>query len=312
MAINQDVGIDTSQYADFGAFFGPAWNKYNSLQGAGGPEQAASQLQSYGDTFKAQFRDMVGRDPSDAEMGTFYNTVVAPVGSFAGGANGSQVDLQNGIQNLLGTQFKQAAMDQTNLELQNQQGEANRLADLFRTQGRQAISDTESNLLNYQNKLFERLRPNLITSLQAQGLLNTGGLNQAVAGAQGDLANDAQRTLMDMNYQNEQGANAIAFGGASAPFQFQQAQTLNRVPQMQQNAQNSMTNMFQQRLNEQNYLQQMNLMAQQNKYQQGMLPSFGRTLGQTFAGGFGQSTGSSLGQWFSPSTASKAATMGAA
>ncbi len=247
----------------------------------------SSKLSQYGDTFANLFQTLVGRAPGEQEFGQFFGQVVPDVLQGAGLSGTSNTELNNLTREFIGNTFQQQAQDVAGQKLQAQQGEANRLADLFRTQGRQAISDTESGLLDYQQKLFERLRPNLITSLQAQGLLNTGGLNQAVAGAQADIGTAAQGALMDARLQNEQQANAIAYGGQAAPYQYQQGNIMNSVPYLQQQAQGGLQNNFQTMMSNLNFQNQMALQNNAARLQQEMQPSFLRTFGQTAASSLG-------------------------
>jgi hypothetical protein len=238
-------------------------------------------------TFKNMFTQLVGRAPDEGELRTMFSQI-APGNAFATSSPDDQNKFRDIVSQFIGDNYQKQAQDVTNQQLQGQQGEANRLADLFRTQGRQAISDTESGLLDYQNRLFEKLRPNLITSLQTQGLLNTGGLNEAMAGAQGDLALASQDSLMNARLQNEQQANAIAYSGAAAPYQFQMGQITNGVPYMQQQAQQSMSNLYQQRLVDQQYQDNLALMNRQQQIQGDSQKSLARIFGENYAASSGQ------------------------
>jgi hypothetical protein len=251
--------------------------------------------------FNNQFRNLVGRDPTPDEANQFYSSVLAPNANLYGDANSQQYQaLGDTVNSFVNNNFQGAIQDTVNKQLTSQQGEANRLADLFRTQGNQSINNVEQGLLDYQSKLFEKLRPQLLTSLQAQGLLNTGGLNEALAGQQGDLARDAANQVADLRYQNEQGANQIAFGGASAPYQFQQQTALGMLPFAQQQAQNSLSNLFQQRFAQQQFGNQLELQRNANAMQQDNQPGLLGRLGQGFTTSFGASAGQNLGSWVGP------------
>jgi hypothetical protein len=270
------------------------WDAFNALQGWENNEHYTGVLGDAYDRFAAQFQQLVGRAPTDQEAGQLFSQVVTP----AIQKNGRAFDLndvadrsRSAIPDLFGTQIEQKATQ----DLQNQQGEANRLGDLFQQQGQGAINNVQQSLLDYQSRLFERIRPNLITSLQSQGLLNTGGMNEALAGQQADLAAEGSRQIADLGYQNEQAANAIRFGGAAAPYEYQKAQILNRVPQMQAQANNSMNQLFQQRFADQQFQNQMALLNRQGQLQQrqnggffqqmggALAPALGAQLGQNFA-----------------------------
>ncbi len=241
-------------------------------------------LGQYGQTFASLFRDLVGRDPVSDESDLFFRQVVAPVGNFAGGNAPGQQELQDRTRSLISNNFQQQAQDQTSLELQKQQSQANDLSQLFRTQGQQTANTLEGQLQDFVQRTFEKIRPNLITSLQSQGLLNSGGLNQAIAGQQGDLARDAQDQLANYKLGVEEQANQIAFGGASAPYEYQRAQTMNRVPYLQQQGQDAITRAFQQRTNEQNYFNQLGLLERQNELANSNRPSFLKQVGGQLIG----------------------------
>jgi hypothetical protein len=263
-------------------------------------------LQSYGARFSSLFENLVGRAPTEEEAGKLYTQLVNPNMKEAGLGGDFDKRFQDYATEFIGSNYRQAAEDTVNQKLQAQQGEASRLADLFRTQGNTAINGVEEGLMSYQQKLFERLRPQLITSLQAQGLLNTGGLNQAIAGQQADLANEAANKVADLRYQNDQQANAIAFGGQQAPYLFEQQNAMNALPQMQASSQNALGMNFQNFTANNNFARQMELLNRQAQIQREQQPSFLRTLGQSTATSLGQN----LGRWVSPSTASNAATAG--
>lgn len=248
-------------------------------------QRSVQRLNTLGDQFSSMFENYVGRAPTQDELNKFYTQ---SAGNIIGSAPGTQIEndavnVRNQVGTFIGDTYQKAANEYAQQQLANQQGQANQLADLFRTQGRQAISDTEAGLLDYQQRLFERLRPNLITSLQSQGLLNTGGLNEALAGAQQDLATSAQGALMDARLNNENQANAIAYGGAAAPYLFQQQQITNQPNFLQQAGADALNRAFQTYTQNLNYQQQLGLAAFQNKLQQSSKPSFLSSLGQGFA-----------------------------
>lgn len=248
------------------------------------PGKAEQELTGYAGTFSKLFRQLVGRDPNVEETGQFYQTVVAPQGSFPGGGFAGMQELQDRTKSFVADNFQRTAEEQALLELQNQQGQANQLSQMFRTQGRQAISDTESRLQDYQTRLFEKLRPQLLTSLQTQGLLNTGGLNEAFAGAAKDLASESSNYLSDAYLQNEQAANAIAFGGASAPYELARQQAMNRVGYMQGQGESALNRAFQTRSQEMDFNNKLRLLQEQNRLQAENQPSFLKQLGGQILG----------------------------
>jgi hypothetical protein len=249
----------------------------------------AQALQGYGDQFASQFRQLVGRDPNNGEVKAFYTQVVKPQGHFQGGS--ALQDLSDRTQSFISRNYQKEAEEQVNNELLQQQTQANSLADLFRTQSAGVESSYQNSLLDFTNKLIERVRPNLMISLQQQGLLNSGGMNQAIAGQQADLARDAGQQVADLKLQNDQQANAIAFGGAAAPYEFQQAQAMNRLPYLQGQGQGALERMFQSRMLDQQF---QNQMALQKDARGGSKGSFWDTFGQSTAGSLGTNLGSAL------------------
>lgn len=259
-----------------------------------------NRLGAVGDEFTNLFTNMVGRAPTQDELNQFFHQSAGQtIANSAGGLGRSETDSQgvrNNVAQYVGDTFQKQAQDTATAQLKGQQDQANSLADLFRTQGNSAINTTQQSLLDYQSKLFDRLRPNLITSLQSQGLLNTGGMDEAIAGVQGDLANNASQYIAQLQLANQQGANQIAFGGASAPYYFQQGQIANQPSQMMAQAQGALgtnNNTFMSNLD---YSHQLGLINAQANAQSSLQPSFLRTLGQSTA----QGLGSNLTQWFGP------------
>lgn len=306
MAFNFRNGETTinNKYADLSGY----QNAFNQVfqhgvsmnsDSEGARQRAGQGLSDMADQFSQQFTNMVGRAPNQDELNSFLGSQAGNI--FVNSANGGQPgtdpnNVRNQIVQYVGDTGQQAAKDYATQQLQAQQGQANDLASLFRTQGQQAISQTENSLLDYQQRLFERLRPNLITSLQSQGLLNTGGFNEAMAGQQADLANQGAKYVADLNLQNEQGANAIAYGGAAAPYQFQQQQIMQQPGQMQQMGMDALNKAFQTSMSNLDFNHQAQLMNLQGQIARNNQPSFLHTLGQSTA----TSLGTNLGGWFGP------------
>lgn len=276
-----------------------AWNP-NDQNVQGFTSQVNQDMQK----FASQFENYVGRAPTQDEVQKFRDQFILPnvAGIRYDAGTGFNSNIATHINEFLGNNFQQAANDTATQKLQGQRAQANSLADLFRNQGNQAISSTESSLLDYQSKLFDRLRPNLITSLKAQGLLDTGGMNEALAGQQGDLANAGSNYIAQLKLQNDQAANNIAFSGASAPYQFQQSQIMNQPGTMMTQGQNAMNQNYDTLTNSLNYGHQLGLIGAQARAQENMRPSFLRTMGQSFANNMGQQGAQAVGQLFKPSS----------
>jgi hypothetical protein len=228
--------------------------------------------------FRDLYKQLVGSDPGDAEYRTFFDQV-APNAGLATHDAGTQQQLRDITSQHVADRYQDRAEQRGLAELQNQQGEAMRLSDLYRNQGRQAISDTESRLMDFQTRLFEKLRPQLMTSLQAQGLLNTGGLNEAFAGQAKDLAAESSNQLSGAYLENEQAANQIAFGGASAPYEYQRQQALSRIPYLQQQAESALGRTQQTNMANLQYQHQLGLLDRQQQLAASNQPSFLKQLG---------------------------------
>lgn len=258
-----------------------------ALEQAGAdPNRIVNELKYRQSLFSDLFRNLVGRDPSDTEAGQMFDSV-APGQGLATHDAYTQSQLRDITGQFINDRFQRQAEEQARLELEGQKVEATRLSDLFRQQGNTTATTLEGQLQDFVQRTFEKVRPNLITSLQAQGLLNTGGLNQALSGSLQDLSSEAQDQVNQYRLGVEDQANQIKFGGEAAPYQFQQAQAMNRLPYLQSMGQSAIDRMFQQRLTDQNFQNQLALQTNAARLQRSMQPSFLRTMGQNFAASFG-------------------------
>jgi hypothetical protein len=253
-------------------------------------DQGSARLGQAVEQFNSLFTQLVGRAPDNNEIDVFNKNILSQNYQVGAHESGTLADLRDPTTQFINDNFQKQAEQQVQQQLQGQQTEATRLAGFAREQGRTAISSVEQDLMNYQQKLFEKLRPNLITSLQTQGLLNTGGLSEAMAGAQKDLADEGSNYLRDQRLQNELAANQIEYGGQAAPYMFQQQQALNQVPWMQQQGMASLDRNFQSRQNELQFGRQLQLMQAQADAQRGSQPNFlkqfgGQLLGNALYGG---------------------------
>lgn len=247
------------------------------------------------DQFYNLFTNYVGRPPTDAEITQFShdNTQGTGVWTPESGLRAvtDPTQIRNALTGYITDTFQQQANQTAQDKLAAQTSQWNDLANQYETQGTSAINDTQQALLDYQSKLFDRLRPNLLTSLKAQGLLDTGGLNEAVAGVQGDLANNASQYIAQLQLQNKQNANSIRFGGASAPLSYAQALATNQPQAFSSNgagALNFNNNTFMSNLDYQHQLGLQNNAARIWADQQ---PSMLSKIGSSFANSFGQNSG---------------------
>lgn len=256
--------------------------------------------------FVSAFTNMVGREPNQNEINRFLQqsagSTIANANSGTGRSEADPTGVSNAIQSFIGNNFTKTAQDYAQDQLKQQQQGWLDLANTARTQGTAAINTTQQSLLDYQSKLFDRLRPNLLTSLKAQGLLDTGGLNEAVAGVQGDLANNASNYIAGLTYQNETNANNIALGGQSAPLSYLQSTTTGQPTFL--NSLGGTASTFQNNtyMDNLNYQHQLGLVGAQAKAQSDLQPSFLRTLGQSFANNMGQQFAQAGGQLIKPSS----------
>lgn len=269
----------------------------NSNMSGGLEPRLASQLQNYGQQFKTFFENYVGRTPTQDEASQFFKQGVQPnlAQITTPGSNISE-NFGDFTKQFIADNYLRAAQDYAAQQLQSQQDEANRLSGVFRNQGRQAISDTEARLKEYQTGLFEKLRPQLLTSLQAQGLLNTGGLNEAFGGAAKALANETSNYLTDANLQNEMAANQIAFSGASAPYEFARNAIISRPDFLQTQGQAALNRNHNNFLKSLDFRNQIALQNNAARLQADMQPGLLGRLGQNFVSSFGQSAGGASGE----------------
>lgn len=280
-----------------------SWNKIRQQTGRWNnqaDEETANTLTQYGDQFASLFKNYVGRDPDGTEVDQFFKTVVAPKGEYA-----DQQALRDRTASFVGDTFQVAAEDKVKEELKAQESQAGELSNIFRAQGQETVNKYQSSLMDFTQKLVERVRPNLLTSLQAQGLLNTGGLNQAVAGQQADFSNQAAQQVADLEMQNNQQADAIKFGGQSAAYEFAKGQSMNRLPNLLMAGQQGLQNAYQTQ-SQNNLFSHQSAMLQAQLAAQNRRPSFGQTFGQSLA----TSLGSNLGKFADPGTWQKAAAPG--
>lgn len=261
-----------------------------------------SQVNQLADQYTSQFTNLVGRAPSANEVNDFVRGYVLPnTNELADSNSARNQNKSTYVGDYINTYNQGLANSYAQEQLTSQNTEAQRLADLSRTQGNTAINNVEASLLDFQNRLLEKTRPHLLTSLQAQGLLDTGGLNMALAGAQKDAADSLTPFLSEQRLANEQRANDISYGGASAPYLYNQATIQNRVPYLQSLGQQATNQNYQTYLTNLNAQNDLRKMAYSSKLQNDSQPSLLRSLGQNFMGSLGESAGKNVGQWLGPS-----------
>lgn len=270
-----------------------------TLPNTGAATSWVSNFKAYAGTFANQFKNLTGRDPNAEEYNTFFQEVIVPMQPWLKTPDQLQVSqlATDTINKNFSSVVQQAAEDKA-----KQQAEAavapGSAFDIWQSSYNKAISDTELQLQDFQQKLFEKLRPNLLTSLQAQGLLDTGALNTAFAGAAKDLGESAQNYLAGVKSQAASDIAGKKYAIQSSPSNFALQNTFGVPGNLSAYGQQALQNAF-------NYNQQMNLANLQNAFQKEMLASQGKSsplsqLGGLFvgslAGGLGSSLGKSWGQ----------------
>lgn len=270
-------------------------------------QQNASSFQNdikgYANAFTSQFQSLAGRPPTADEYNTFFEQVVNPAKPWEVRGNVDQNALNLGATNLLGTVFQPTIADAQKQKATQQAAEATAPGsafDVWQNAYQNSINDTEKALTDYQSRLFEKIRPQLITSLQAQGLLNTGALNDAFAGANADLTNGNLGFIANARQQANQDIANQRYGIMSAPQNAALTTTLNTIPNLTQQGQGALQNIWNNTMQNNAYdLQLRNqqaLMDRQNANQPSPLNQYGGLILGGIAGGFGSGLGARMGR----------------
>lgn len=253
-------------------------------------------LTGYVDEFTAQFSDLVGRAPNEVEYNKFFK--------YLGGEDLTSRWMGNDtftpkVQGLLSSQFRRTAEEEATKQAQAQvdaQMAPNSAFNTWKNSVNQNVNDTATALQDYQTRLFEKLRPQLLTSLQSQGLLNTGALNEAFAGAASDLTQANQGYVAQMKNAAGQDIANQEYAIRSSPGNYALQNTYGRVPSLTQAGQTAIQGAYQGALQGQ-------LMNQQYGYQQNLLnqqannqPSYLQQIGGQIVGGIAAGYGSRLGR----------------
>lgn len=266
-------------------------------------EQNASNWQNlikgYGDQFALQFKNAIGRDPTPAEYNTFFQQVVLPLDITS--HTPESLDVQQRATNLLNTAFSRTAQDEAQKKLEEQSNAAvapGSAFDVWQQSYRNSLNDVEKSLTDYQTRLFEKIRPQLITSLGAQGLLNTGALNEAFAGAAGDLASANSDYLASAKGAINQDIANQRYSLESAPTSYRIANTVNTPTNLTSSGQQALQNVWQNILT-QNYLELQNayqnqLLDKQYAQNPSVLSQYGGLILGGIAGGLGSAYGKKL------------------
>lgn len=258
-----------------------------------------STITSYANTFDQMFKDKVGRAPTSDEFNTFFNQVVTPEAPWATPADMTRGKEQT--KTALADFFTTAA--QENAQKKAQEASTAAVApgsafDQWANSYRSSISGVEQSLQDFQSRLMEKIRPQLLTSLQSQGLLNTGALNEAFAGTAGDLTSAAQNYVAQARGGAEQDIANQKYNLLSLPYQQQQQYTMGQIPSLAATGQNALQNVWNQNAMNQQFAQQNSMFDRQMSNQPSLLQQYGGMILGGIAGGAGQGIGRKLAGGF--------------
>ena len=259
----------------------------------GGPGQWVKDIKTtmdqYANTFTSMFTNQVGRPPTQDEYNTFFQQVVTPDSPWTRVEDQAAIGQQT--QGLLSNVYSGTAQQEAAKKLQDQATAAlapGSAFDIWQQAYGTNVNNTTKVLQDYQSKLFEKIRPQLLTSLQSQGLLNTGGLNEAMAGVQGDLANTGSMYAAQLQGQAAQDIANQRYAIQSNPSNYQMAATSGNPSMMLGQGQNALQNVWNNYMQNQQFGQQQNLLNQQYANQPSLLQQYGGMMLGGMAGGAGQ------------------------
>lgn len=253
------------------------------------------QLSGYADNFAQQFKNYVGRDPNSQEYGQFFKTI-AQDAPWARNAQDYSQTVKPEITGLLKDYFTRTAQDEAQKTSQTQAVDAiapGSAFDTWQNSYRNSLTDVESSLQDYQSRLFEKLRPQLLTSLKAQGLLDTGALNTAFAGAAKDLTDANTNYMTGARSAVDQDIANRKYELQSAPSNFAMSNTFNTVPNLTQAGTGALNQAFQAYMQDANFRNQRSLLDQQRQSQPSPLSQYAGLI----VGGLGAGFGQGVGNW---------------
>ncbi len=264
-----------------------------------GPAQGAKEIQAYATTFQQMFNSAVGRDPTAQEYDQFFGNVVQNDQPWSKPLD--QTQLRQETSGLLSQFYQGEAQKTAEQKLKDASAAAVAPGSAFDTwqqayQG--SLNDVEKSLTDFQTRLFEKIRPNLITSLKSQGLLDSGALNQAFSGAAGDLASATSNYMANARMGAATDIANQKYGLMSAPTTYQlntaSSNPANLSATGQSALQNVYGNMVNTNLANMNYNNQRSLLEQQYSNQPSLLSQYGGLILGGAAGGAGQKFGSMI------------------
>lgn len=257
-------------------------NKANEF-GVDNSLPAYQQVSGYADDFRQQFQNKVGRPPNESEYAIFFKSLGA-AGPWGQESTGFATKNKEMTRGLISDYFSSTAEEEATKRAEAMANKAvapGSAFDVWQNQYRDSLNTVEKSLMDYQTRLFEKLRPSLITSLNTQGLLNSGALNKAFAGAASDLADTSSSYLANARGAVDQDIANQRYGIMKAPGDFALSSNFNRIPNLYSSGQTALNNVFNSYLQDQNFQNQMKLMESQRQEQ----PSLLATLGGQILGG---------------------------
>lgn len=265
-------------------------NPQHYLQNRGNVDTWIPVIKGYGDTFSQMFENTVGRAPSPEEYDKFFSSVVTP--NWIRPIDPNQ--LRQETTGLMDQFFRRTAENEALARAEEKAAAAvapDSQFEQWAQQYRKGISDTETALADYQTRLMEKIRPQLIQSLHTQGLLNTGALNEALAGAGKDLSEESQRFILGARGAAEQDIANRRYQIASAPGSYDLSREFNVAPGITASGQQALQNVWANLMQDRSFEHQKEL-ANMSRTEE---PSFLSQYGGLILGGIGAGLGGSLG-----------------
>lgn len=258
------------------------------------------QITQYANTFSDMFKNKVGRDPTTDDYNAFFREVVQPDQPWGQIAPIDNTKFQAQTNSTLSDFFSSAAQQEATKKLQDLSAGAvapGSAFDQWQKSYLGSVGGLQQNLIDYQSRLMDKIRPQLITSLKSQGLLDTGGLNEAFAGVTGDLTNTAGQYSAQAQAQAQQDIANTKLGIQQNPTNFQIGNTMQNPSNLMAGGQGALNNIWNSYLSNQNYNQQSNLMGQQNDYNKANQPSLLQQYGGMILGGAAGGAGQGIAKW---------------
>lgn len=217
-----------------------------TIQNKSGAEDWIADFDTWASTFSNQFNNLTGRDPNANEYNEFFHQVVLPTQPWKA-AKPDYKRIADEARDLINNSFSNVAAEESERKLKERAAEAiapGSAFDEWQKAYSSGISDVEKSLQDYQSRLFEKIRPQLLTSLQAQGLLNTGGLNEAFASANKDLSEASQSYLADARMNANKDIASAKYAIQSSPDSYALGNISSTLPYLRSVGESSLQNVW--------------------------------------------------------------------